>query len=459
VPPVAALRGSPAVTWNNPELFAALPRIFTDAWGAALYGLPFGLSSNNVAVQGGLSRMDALNLVWWLLMVPTALLWAVVAVLQQRFWASVSRLDDAGDALPAGAGWPTVSVVVPSCNESAHVEAATRALLALNYPALQVVAVNDRSTDDTGAILDRLAREDARLQVVHVSTLPPGWLGKNHANHVGAQAATGQWLLFTDGDVMFSPGALRKAVAAALREDRHHVAVMPLLVCRGLWGRSIQAATFALITVRYRMWELRTPRTRGFAGFGAFNLVAREAYARSGGHTTLRMEVADDLKLGMVLRRSGARQLLLDSNADVSVAWQAGFFATLRGLMKNTFAGTNWQWRWLAPALMVTLLPVWLPLLALGLAPHVVLQALGAFCGVLMVALHARAARRLAGGSGAEGFTYPVIASSLAVLMLVSAVAATWRGGIWWRGTFYRLEDLRRGCVNEDHLPIDQVPG
>jgi cellulose synthase/poly-beta-1,6-N-acetylglucosamine synthase-like glycosyltransferase len=119
-------------------------------------------------------------------------------------------------------GLPTVTAVVPCRNEAAAVERAMRSVLAQDLPGLRVVAVDDRSGDGTGEILDRLAAADARLEVLHVRALPDGWLGKNHACHAGAARAAGEWILFTDGDVVLAPDALSRALAAARAHGLGH---------------------------------------------------------------------------------------------------------------------------------------------------------------------------------------------------------------------------------------------
>ena len=136
-------------------------------------------------------------------------------------------------AAPAPAAWPRVSVVFAARNEAGTVGAAVPTMLALDYPDLEVIAVNDRSEDDTGAILDRLAAADPRLKVVHVTELPAGWLGKNHALADGGAAATGEWILFTDADIHFRPDVLRRAVAHARAHSLDHLAAIPALVI--LW--------------------------------------------------------------------------------------------------------------------------------------------------------------------------------------------------------------------------------
>jgi cellulose synthase/poly-beta-1,6-N-acetylglucosamine synthase-like glycosyltransferase len=113
----------------------------------------------------------------------------------------------------ARADWPRVSIVVPACDEEAGVLGALRSLLAQQYPSVQVVAVDDRSSDGTGAIMDRLAIEDPRLSVVHIATLPDGWLGKLNALQRGVEKSDGEWLLFADADAHLGPHTLKNASA------------------------------------------------------------------------------------------------------------------------------------------------------------------------------------------------------------------------------------------------------
>ena len=134
------------------------------------------------------------------------------------------------DRLPQPATWPLVSMIIPARDEGEKIDAALRSVLAVDYPNLEIIAVDDRSRDETGRVMDRLAAEDPRLRVIHIETLPDGWLGKNHAMHVAAQAARGEFLLFTDGDVMFAPDALRRAVAYAEHTRIDHLCLSPNLV-------------------------------------------------------------------------------------------------------------------------------------------------------------------------------------------------------------------------------------
>src|SRR6478736_410806 len=125
--------------------------------------------------------------------------------------------------------WPSVSLIVPARNEELYIEKAVRSLTRLDYPRLQITIIDDRSTDRTGAMLDSLVAEFSQLNVVHVTELPAGWLGKNHAMQLGADRSTGEWLLFTDADIVYEPKALRRAMLYVRREQLDNLSAWPVI--------------------------------------------------------------------------------------------------------------------------------------------------------------------------------------------------------------------------------------
>lgn len=395
----------------------------------------------------------------WILAAGSAALgWTWLAVQGLRTQRHLDRLPDVAADPPPG-GWPRLSVVVPCRDEAPHVEAAVRSLLSQDYPELEVVAVDDRSADGTGEILDRLAAGDRRLAVVHVASLPAGWLGKNHACHQGATGSAGRWLLFTDGDVVYAPGALRRAVAYAERHRLGHLVALPRLLAHGPFERGFVAAFATLAYAVFRPWELRRPGTAAFIGVGAFNLVSRDAWLAAGGHQRLRLEVVDDVKLGVLLRRSGVPQGAVDSAGLVSVRWQAGFLLSVLGLVKNAFASMEYRW---GQALRLSAAVAFLsaaPILAALLAPATAAKGLGLFGLAVSAAVHGTVARRFGGGTGVEGLLLPVCGLLLAAVFPLSAAATTLRGGVRWRGTFYPLAALRAGCLRLDDLPAGRAAG
>jgi hypothetical protein len=359
-------------------------------------------------------------------------------------------------ALPEDPAPPPLTVVVPCRNEAASVEAAVRSLLAQELPGLQLVAVDDRSEDATGAILDRLAAAEPRLEVVHVTALPEGWLGKSHAMQAGGRRARGEWILFTDGDVIFAPGALSRALGFARGHGLGHVAAAPRFEAPGLLERAFVTGFAAFGSLAFRVHQLREPGTAGHVGIGAFNLVRRADWERIGGHERLRLEVVDDIKLGLVLRRSGVPQGALLAGPLVTVRWQVGFLPSVLGLTKNAFAATGYR-PLVAAAAALAFLAAGLgpPLVALAALATGAPLAAGLALAALLVALllHGAVARRTAAASGVEGLLFPLVALLLAAVLLWSALLAGWRGGVRWRGTLYPLADLRANAVREQDWP------
>src|SRR6266496_1404042 len=254
-----------------------------------------------------------------------------------RVLRSVPVLADT--AAPAPPRWPRVSVIIPACNEAADVEEAVRSRLKDDYPELEVVLVDDRSTDGTGEIVDRLALEDGRVRAVHVVELPSEWLGKLYALDRGARIASGELLLFSDADVHVAPGALRRAVSLMEADRLDHLGVLPQLWSSGLLLDAVFSAFFRLVWLAARPWAVRDPRSSAAFGVGAFNLVRREAFERSPGFEYLKLEQADDAALGQMLKRSGARCAVANGRGDVGLHFYRSLRDMARGVEKT---GARW---------------------------------------------------------------------------------------------------------------------
>lgn len=373
----------------------------------------------------------------WLSVLVGAVLLRQLVVLH----VGLRRLRYLRDVDPVGdADLPTLSIVVGARDEAAAIEPALRSLLALDHPRLQVVAVDDRSTDGTGAILDRIAHDDPRLHVIHVAALPGGWLGKVHALHLGSQAAQGEFLLFTDADVHVAPDALRRALAHCVREQLDHLAVLPQLHVRQGLLASLLVESQALFYATLPPWKLATS-PRVYVGLGAFNLVRAEAYRRAGGHDALRLEVLDDLALGKRLKAHGARQGLLLGEAAVALEWYRDARGFMQGLEKNSFAAAGYSVpKAIAGSLALLALRVW-PFagLALTAGPTRWVNAVAVAAGL---AIHWRVWRTTAWP--ARALLWFPLAPVLMLAVLWRAVLLTLRrGGIAWRGTFHPLAALR----------------
>jgi cellulose synthase/poly-beta-1,6-N-acetylglucosamine synthase-like glycosyltransferase len=339
---------------------------------------------------------------------------------------------------------PALSVLVPACNEAATLERAMQSLLAVDYPRMEIIAVNDRSTDRTGELLERLAAENPRLRVLHITDLPPGWLGKNHALHVASQEAKGDWLLFTDADVVYTPDALVRAVSYARRAGTDHLVVSPRIETRDFWERLFASYFSLMLSLRCRIWDVADPRRSAYFGFGAFNMVRTAAYRAFGGHGALAMEVADDTKLGKVVKRHGFRTELVDGSDLLSVRWVIGFRGVMQCLTKNAFAGFDFNTPRMLVGVFGLLITAVYPVVALFLLAPCRWLAVGALLGMMS---GAGAMRRVSDANSAYGLTYPLASLMLVYIILHSTWLACSRQGIVWRGTLYPLDELKKGVV------------
>lgn len=343
---------------------------------------------------------------------------------------------------PPPTRWPRVSLVFAARNEAATIGAAVPTMLALDYPDLELIAVDDRSEDRTGEILDALATREPRLRVDHVRELPPGWLGKNHALHHGAQRATGEWILFTDADIHFRPDALRRAIAHAAARQLDHLAAVPQLHERGhLLGICIGAFSLTF-TLFLRPWQVPNARSPAHGGVGAFNLVRASAYRARDGHAPLRLRPDDDVKLGKLMKSAGGRSEFALGAGLLSVAWYASVRELIRGLTKNAFAGVDYRaWMILGGVAAHALFFLW-PLAALWLTEGIVRAAYAASVGLML--LVAVDHQRFAAGRRWHGLFFPLGLAVLDYILLRSMVVTLWQRGIVWRGTRYPLAELRR---------------
>jgi cellulose synthase/poly-beta-1,6-N-acetylglucosamine synthase-like glycosyltransferase len=337
--------------------------------------------------------------------------------------------------------WPRVSIIVAARDEQSQIEAALTSLLALDYPSFEVIAVNDRSTDQTGAIIDRAAQSDSRLTAVHISDLPAGWLGKNHAMHFAAGRATGELLLFTDGDVIFAPEALKLAVTWLVRKPLDHLCLNPRLVPGGYWENALTSCFALLFSANVQPWLIPTRVPFAYCGIGAFNLVRSDAYRAVGGHTRIRLDVLDDVLLGRLIKQAGYRQQLVQSGNLISVRWQNSFWGVIRGLEKNAFASVRYSlWR-LCGVTALMLVVMFGPYVGLALWPAAAVAPF-VLTVVLLHATYANTARSI--GAGVTVLpVLPLMFACFIYMLWRSALITLRQGGIRWRDTFYSLDELR----------------
>jgi glycosyltransferase involved in cell wall biosynthesis len=372
-----------------------------------------------------------------------AALWIVEAIAARRGMSRMPRLTSIKPFI--GSRLPRVSILFAARDEADKLPAALSSLLDLDYQAFEVIAVDDRSSDATPQILDDFAHRDPRLKVIHVAELPPGWLGKPHALEAAYKAATGDWLVFTDADVRFAPDLLHRVLAIAQQQRLDHLTLLSALDLRGFWEPTAVGYLGVCFAIGARPWGTSNPKSKAYMGVGAFQMIRRSAYEAIGTHRRLAMEVLDDMKLGKLVKLGGFHSGVAPSDSFLEVRWQEGIGNVIKGMTKNMFAGFEFRvWAVILGVIAIFCISV-LPFAGLAAATGAarIAAAIAAAAAIVFEAgmmPHARASRLF-------GFTHPLGAFIVIYIILRSMIVTLARGGVVWRGTFYPLEELKRGLV------------
>jgi glycosyltransferase involved in cell wall biosynthesis len=378
----------------------------------------------------------------------------IVFFLIATFWVfhglrtayGATKLPWVKDFKPAeDAECPSISLVFAARDEEEKLPAALATLAALDYPQLEIIAVDDRSLDATGRIVDEFAAAHLRFRAVHISELPSGWLGKPHALQKAYEASTGEWLLFTDADVRFTPDALRRAVKLAKERNFDHLTLIGDVEMHGFWETTLIAFFGLAFYLSADVYRVSNPNSRAYVGVGAFQLLRRSTYEAIGTHRRLAMEVVDDMKLAKLVKRSGFRSCVAIAQDYVSLRWHSGARNVIRGVTKNFFAAFGYNLTFAAAAVAGMLLLNVIPFIAV-FAGHGWIRLFSAIAVIAALSMHGSVdvVNRV---SPLYALTHP-IGAILFCYMIVRSVAVTlWQGGVTWRGTFYPLKELKRGVV------------
>ncbi len=334
---------------------------------------------------------------------------------------------------------PAVSVVIAVRDEEPRIETTVRGFLAQMDVDLEIVVIDDRSSDGSRDILERLAAEDQRVSVIVVDSLPTGWLGKPHACQLGGDAARSPWILFTDADAWLDPDVLRRAVDQGVRANVAHVVLAPGIRDASLLAKSaLVAFKLSLAGEMARANRDQHPRA---IGIGAFNLVRAEAWRAIGGHTRLRMEVIDDLRLGRLLAEAGQRTRAFTCEDGVSVDWARDLAGIVRALEKNAFAHMRYSGV-LAFGASALFAMLWASALVGPFTGSV--AGWMAFAALYSMSLAGLRLEARHGWRALVVLLTPLLSIVLAIAIANSAWKTLAQGGVRWRGTLYPLDELRK---------------
>jgi len=262
------------------------------------------------------------------------LLWAISFANAILSLALVPRLSSAPGTRHQA---PVVSIIVPARNEERIIERSVRSFLSQEYGALEVIVVNDRSTDATGEILRGIA--DPRLVVIDGEEPPAGWLGKTWALAEGSRAARGELLLFVDADVIYAPATVAAAVAHMGRGPAAMITFFPRFELHGFWEHIALPQLLLMAYAVVPAWLSNRTRWRSLAlGGGPGILIRRDVCDAVGGHETRKNKVLDDIGLARLVRRAGHRTEVVRVDDLVSLRMYHGGREIIDGFTKNLFS-------------------------------------------------------------------------------------------------------------------------
>jgi len=379
-----------------------------------------------------------------------AVLWCGMGAL--TFWslrgATVLRANQPTSPLES---FPKVSIIIAARNEEEALPAALESILAIEYPDFEIVLVDDDSQDRTGAIADQWAANPAargRLRIYHNKQLPPNWRGKVHALQLAASAASGEWILATDADMVFHPSILRVAMSYALERGVRLLSIVPEFEFVSFWEKVVLPAFSFLISSLFPLRLVNDPTSSRALAAGAFILMKREELNALGGYARLRNVLIEDLRMAELFKRHGRRVYLAASRGLLRTRMYSSGGEMFEGLSRSAFEGSGFSVpKILGAVFLANLLAVfpWVVLMA-RILRDLWVGGIAVRDPVVLVALLACALASLVYLSFIRHFRVPVLyvfALPLATLFyscvaINSTFAGVMGGGVPWKGRRYR---------------------
>ncbi|NGM83206.1 glycosyltransferase [Paenibacillus sp. 7124] len=370
--------------------------------------------------------------VYWLLSGLNVLMWVGVAVLYTAKVGQIGQLYKM-EAQPIQEP-PLISVIIAARNEQKALKRCIRSLTRQTYPSLEIIAVDDRSTDRTRSIIEEMASKHPNVSGVYIKELPKHWMGKSHALYEGVKRAKGEWLLFADGDILFHPECLTKAESYCRKNTLDHLTLIPDFHGSHLFSKWYGAFIFMSASSFGMLWRVKNPKAPQSLGVGAFNLVKRSAYEQIGTHAAFSYNTTDDATR---IKQAGFRQDAVYGTRMIAVwNWYENLSQLIRSVEKSVFSFQSALIT--AVSCLLTMLYPWAGLFIGPPVPRVLCAV-----SLLAVFLLYYVYSRHAGGGRWYGIAHPLIGLCLIYGGFRGALRASRRGGMTWRGTTYGLKDLK----------------
>lgn len=338
---------------------------------------------------------------------------------------------------------PKLSIIITACNEQDNIINTLTQLDAQDYPHLEIICINDRSTDATGKIIDSFIKQSKHpIKAIHIKTLPDGWLGKNYAAHTGSQAASGDWLLFMDADVNMKPDCIKRAMSHALDNKLDNLTVLAHYICNGFLYNIVHLVHKGHgLVIPLKPWLARSKRSKKSFNLGLFSLINKNAYVTCGGHQAVALKCIEDVNLGTLIKKHGFSQDVLNAQDSVSIEWYPTLKQFFNGLQKNTFAYINFK---LVPAVLMLL--AWYLLYVFPIAAifftHGITLYLNLASAFLMLLVYINVANFFRIPLKYIWF-YP-LGLVIYPYVIINSIAYYYKHkGIYWRGTFYSAQTLK----------------
>jgi glycosyltransferase involved in cell wall biosynthesis len=276
-----------------------------------------------------------------------------------------------------------VSAIVPARNEEAVIAACVRSLVG-QPQIIEILVVNDHSTDGTADVVRRLMQEFGQVRLLEAPDLPAGWVGKNHAVWTGAQAATGDWLLFTDADAVHWPASAAKALRITEQTGAVLISYSPEQVMESWYEKAVIPYVYSRLGRRFRFEDVNNPKSTAAAANGQFILIRRDVYDAVEGHARIAGEVLEDVALAKGVKQAGNAIWFGSGRGTVRVRMYRSFGALWQGWQKNLYALTGGSLESMIGEILKAILPLCVVVFLAGVAWQATLSARFAVAAALL---------------------------------------------------------------------------